>query len=95
MLSLSVCEHEFCKECLSKYIELQVKESITLKIQCPICKKPDLSSSELTEYFYVVDQMVRCSRFCIITIKAMIKPFKNVYIILDYLRLITFIVSFF
>ncbi|EDV29037.1 uncharacterized protein TRIADDRAFT_52519 [Trichoplax adhaerens] len=58
VLNFSVCRHEFCKDCLSKFIESTVKENSILKLNCPVCQMPDLSMAS-GEYFSVVDQMVR------------------------------------
>ena len=59
MLTFLSCQDKICKECVTNYLTVQIKEMQIHQIVCPVCSLPDLSDEMAAAlYFNNLDIMV-------------------------------------
>lgn len=62
IVSLIACTHFACRNCLKKYLTLQIRERHRLVIACPFCEEPNIGADEddkVFEYLSMFDPFVR------------------------------------
>ena len=56
------CTHYSCRDCLTKYYSVQIRERQRLIICCPFCSAPDIDPEDddkVFEYLGLFDQLIR------------------------------------
>ncbi|XP_054722576.1 uncharacterized protein LOC129232456 [Uloborus diversus] len=57
--SMVHCSHRACKECLKAHFTSLVYDRSIFTLLCPVCHKPDITDSNIQEYFNHLDMMLR------------------------------------
>ncbi|XP_075531757.1 uncharacterized protein LOC142564583 isoform X1 [Dermacentor variabilis] len=60
MVSLLNCVHRACKECLTAYFTIQIRDRNIMELLCPFCNEPDLSDEDVElNYFNNLDILLK------------------------------------